>query len=650
MLFLTLRKPSEGIGAPPQILKYSSTQTLRSLESWNSSSWEKDKTIQSNPIKALYHSKHCSESITNSETKMKLLYIVYASETGTSEDAAFSFYRRIDPSSPSAIQIKVINALHLDEYSDLLSEPDQSLFLFLLSTAGDGDVPKTFKRFWNSLLKRSLPPTLLQGVSFAVFGFGDSSYEKYNACARKFHVRMSQLGAKSVVQLGLGDDQAKFGYFGSLDRFLLELTNTAQSMGFEFSLRVDPIFRSSYVIRPYSSPLLTPQGLEPDRSNTDIFRCKVIRNERLTSIDWSQNVRFIRLERENVQTSFYESGDVAVVYYKNESSLVERAVTYFLTSSLWEQEISRETPLTIMNERSAGGSYHLPSFEKISLSELFESHLEIGGIPKPSYFHLLSQNTDDVEEKEKLLEMASASGIDLYYQYCLKERRSYIDVLEDFPRVHLSLQLFLEICPKLIPRKYSIASFPSLLQSTDKSQDLSCQPNQLDLCVAVAEYITPYRRRRHGLCSTYLSQLISLQDYCSLSIEKGIVSDSRIKEAWFKQNRPLICIGPGTGIAPIRSLAVELLLSSNNGNTSSVADSTDERSICSLHIFFGCRKRDKDFLFQQDWETLQRSCGSEHPLVFKSAFSQEQLIKRYVTHLLKESSVEVWRLLQQVSG
>ncbi|KAG5374872.1 hypothetical protein IGI04_039468 [Brassica rapa subsp. trilocularis] len=43
-----------------------------------------------------------------------------------------------------------------------------------------GDSPDSFKEFWRFLLQRNLGNSWLQRVRFAVFGLGDSGYQKYN--------------------------------------------------------------------------------------------------------------------------------------------------------------------------------------------------------------------------------------------------------------------------------------------------------------------------------------------------------------------------------------------------------------------------------------------------------------------------------------
>jgi sulfite reductase alpha subunit-like flavoprotein len=43
-----------------------------------------------------------------------------------------------------------------------------------------GDPPDNMRRFWKLLLRKSLPPSILAGTAYAVFGLGDSGYVKYN--------------------------------------------------------------------------------------------------------------------------------------------------------------------------------------------------------------------------------------------------------------------------------------------------------------------------------------------------------------------------------------------------------------------------------------------------------------------------------------
>lgn len=71
---------------------------------------------------------------------------------------------------------------------------------------------------------KKLPPTYLNGVNFATFGLGDSSYPKYacvlnlgfvsmltlgrfNWAVRKLYKRLLQLGANDIYPTGEADQQ-----------------------------------------------------------------------------------------------------------------------------------------------------------------------------------------------------------------------------------------------------------------------------------------------------------------------------------------------------------------------------------------------------------------------------------------------------------
>lgn len=60
----------------------------------------------------------------------------------------------------------------------------------------------------------------------------------------------------------------------------------------------------------------------------------------------------------------------------------------------------------------------------------FGLYLDILGTPRRFFFEQLSLFASDPEESERLLEMSTVEGGDLYYNYCLREHRTYVEVLE----------------------------------------------------------------------------------------------------------------------------------------------------------------------------------------------------------------------------
>ena len=63
-------------------------------------------------------------------------------------------------------------------------------------------------------------------------------------------------------------------------------------------------------------------------------------------------------------------------------------------------------------------------------------------------------------------------------------------------------------------------------------------------------------------------------------------------------------------------------------------------------MYFGCRKKDEDFLYKEELEEYVKS-GT---LILHAAFSREQAQKVYVTHLLEKNKDELWRVIGEQNG
>eukprot|EP01051_Picozoa_sp_SAG22_P024854 SAG22_NODE_7083_length_778_cov_2.849779_1_plen_222_part_10 len=147
------------------------------------------------------------------------LLILYGSQTGTAQDVAEEAARQAERYWIDA------RALPMDAVGPA-ALPGQRLLVLIMSTTGQGETPDNMKRTYKGLLRKSLPADFLGGVSFAIFGLGDSNYEKFNAVSRRLWVRLQQLGAVPLLpEPGLGDDQAALGYDEALEPWLAKLWN-----------------------------------------------------------------------------------------------------------------------------------------------------------------------------------------------------------------------------------------------------------------------------------------------------------------------------------------------------------------------------------------------------------------------------------------
>jgi sulfite reductase (NADPH) flavoprotein alpha-component len=162
----------------------------------------------------------------------------------------------------------------------------------------------------------------------------------------------------------------------------------------------------------------------------------------------------------------------------------------------------------------------------------------------------------------------------------------------------------------LTPRLYSIASSPS------------AHGNSIHLTVALAWHKTEDGEIGFGLCSRYLADLKE-----GAEIKFFIQRNSLFKLP--EDDRDIIMIGPGTGIAPFRGFVWERTERGASGRN---------------WLFFGEQHQHSDFLYQAEWIDFVETEALHN---IDLAFSRDQDHKIYVQHRMKERANE---LLEWIDG
>jgi sulfite reductase alpha subunit-like flavoprotein len=83
--------------------------------------------------------------------------------------------------------------------------------VFLIATAGNGSFPTAAEPLWKDALSaRYQLGEELQGLQFAIFGLGDSSYPRFCWPERMLRKRLVDLGGSELLR-GEGDEQHFLG-------------------------------------------------------------------------------------------------------------------------------------------------------------------------------------------------------------------------------------------------------------------------------------------------------------------------------------------------------------------------------------------------------------------------------------------------------
>ncbi|GAA0176135.1 oxidoreductase [Lithospermum erythrorhizon] len=564
--------------------------------------------------------------------KMNKILVLYATQSGNAFDAAERIGREAERRGcPYAV-------LSVDDY-DPKSLGSEDIVIFVVSTTGQGDAPDSLKSFWRFLLQSSLRNDWLKGVNYAVFGLGDSGYQKYNFVAKKLDNRLSKLGAKAIIERGLGDDQHPSGYEGALDPWLSALWNVVYELSpslFPNGLKLDyndisfidqpkvEVVYHDVVEESYSTTKTLEMQIEWTRTMSpgkfsaktkpECF-LKMKKNSPLSRPGSGKDV--CHLEFEAVSSSIeYEVGDVIEVLPSQDPAAVDAFIKCC--------ELDPEAYITVLPRQKdhyfngqSRSAYKIP----VKLKTFVALAMDVASAsPRRYFFEVMSYFASAEHEKERLRDFVSPEGRDDLYQYNQKEGRTVLEVLEDFPSVRMPFEWLVQLVPPLKTRAFSIAS------------SNSAHPNEVHLTVSVVSWMTPYKRKRFGLCSTWLANLDPQHD--------------TLIPAWFRKgllpppppSLPLILIGPGTGCAPFRGFVEERALQGKSG------------LIAPILFFFGCRNEADDFLYRDFWYSHSQTGGvlsEEKGGGFYVAFSRDQPQKVYVQHKIREQGAKVWSLLAQ---
>ncbi|KAI9729856.1 MAG: NAPDH-dependent diflavin reductase [Cirrosporium novae-zelandiae] len=568
--------------------------------------------------------------------------IVYGSETGNSQDAADELGRITERLwfSTTISELDAANLSNLGNYT---------IVIFVISTTGQGDLPLNARKFWKSLLRKRLPPNYLQSVNFAIFGLGDSSYPKFNWAARKLHKRLVQLGAREVYPRGEADEQHPEGLDASflpwsigLRKYLLGAyplphglspRSNTEFLEPKWKLR---FLEDSNFARPVQineDRLLPPDHLLPIKGS---LTAVLTANKRITPESHYQDVRHLNLSVG--ESSNYTPGDIVTIYPKN----FPKDVDELLSDMGWTQFADRPVEFIPSGEVLDLKLYppppimHVLPYPKLTLRSLLLNYLDITAIPRRTFFSNLAHFTSDDSHKERLLEFTNPELIDELYDYTTRPRRSILEVLQEFSSVNIPFQWAASIFPLLRGRQFSIASGGALKHNVKGN-------TSIDLLVAIVKYQTVIRKIRQGVCTRYLASLPT-GSKLNITVQKGGLNITRAEA-----HRPVVLVGPGTGVAPMRSLIweryqwAEQLKLVENGNMN---NANGHEFVAKTVLFFGCRSQNADFFYHDDWAKLHDQMSLEvYP-----AFSRDQREKIYVQDKIREQSKLVYNLLFNQGG
>ena len=435
--------------------------------------------------------------------------------------------------------------------------------LLIVSTHGEGDPPAAAEELHRFLHGPRAPQ--LSKLHFAVLALGDTSYLHFCQTGKDFDQRLVELGGQRLLERVDCD----VDYHEAATRWIAAALDKIGASAPVVSVSVNDDLR----------PLTSPVALTTAITRTNPWPARVLENIQLNGRGSSKETYHIELDLAG-SGLHYAPGDALAVLPVNEDSLVEEV--------LRAARLSDTAPVTLGNESRPLATVLASRRELTVLTrDVVERY---AALTPHAELHALLADTNRLQP----------------YLY----GRDVADLLTDFPTDQLTAQVLAETLRPLPSRAYSIAS------------SLLVHPDEVHLTVGALRY-DAHGRRKHGVCSSYLADQISVGDTARVFVETNEYFKLPTDPA-----TDIIMVSAGTGVAPFRAFVEERVELGATGRN---------------WLLFGNPHFTTDFLYQAEWLRHLQKGGLAKLDV---AFSRDQAEKVYVQDRLLEHSREVFGWLE----
>jgi sulfite reductase (NADPH) flavoprotein alpha-component len=432
--------------------------------------------------------------------------------------------------------------------------------LVIVSTWGDGEPPETAISFYKEFMNSSHS---LSDLRFSVCGLGDTAYEKFCQIGKDLDARLEQLGATRVFARQDCDVDYEDAFAGWLESALSALAPAS----------------AVAVIETAATAYAT--SVEYGKKNP--FPAETVDKVVLNGEGSAKETLHFEFSLAASGLS-YEPGDALAVIPVNAPEMVRDIIQAAKLTGNEEVEVKavgRKLLADALRE-----DYDITALSRAVLTKLAEAS------NSAALRELLAEDA-----KERLKEFSSG--------------REIIDAIVEFAPNGLSADALTGIFRKLPPRLYSIASSPL------------AHADEVHLTVSAVRYDS-HGRKRNGVCSTYLADLVKTGDSVQIFVQPNknfrLPADASI---------PIIMVGPGTGIAPFRAFVEHRAALGSPGKN---------------WLFFGDQHYTYDFLYQLEW---QESLKDGTLTRLDVAFSRDQPEKIYVQHRMLQQAKDLYQWLEE---
>lgn len=535
--------------------------------------------------------------------------IFYGSQTGTAEDYA----SRLSKEGAQRFGLKTMVADMEDyDYENFDKLPEDKVAFFVMATYGEGEPTDNAVEFYQFISSDDVAfesgaaadDRPLSSLKYVVFGLGNNTYEHYNAMVRNVDAALSKLGAQRIGSPGEGDDGA-----GTMEEDFLAWKETmwsdlTEKMGLEEREAVyEPVFSvtedesrspeddSVYLGEPTQGHLQgEPKGpysphnpyVAPIAESRELFNVK------------DRNCLHMEISVAGSNLN-YQTGDHIAVWPTNAGAEVDRFLQVFGLESKRH---------TVINIKGIDVTAKVPIPTPTTYDSVVRYYMEVCAPVSRQFVATLAAFAPDEETKAEIVRLGSDK--DYFHEKITDKCFNIAQALQSItskPFTAVPFSLLIEGLNKLQARYYSISS-----SSQVQKDKISITAIVESVRVPGASHIVK------GVTTNYLFALKQKQNGDPTPDPHGLTYDItgprnkydgihvpvHVRHSNFKlpsdPSRPIIMVGPGTGVAPFRGFIQERAALAAKGE-----------NVGTTLLFFGCRKSDEDFIYKDEFKVCPTS-------------------------------------------
>ncbi|MEM9604342.1 MAG: sulfite reductase subunit alpha [Pseudomonadota bacterium] len=405
----------------------------------------------------------------------------------------------------------------------------------------------------------------LEQMHYAVLALGDTSYDDFCEAGKLIDTRFEQLGATRVAARIDCDVDFEDPANDWLEAVLPKVRDTV----------------ADDELADTASETPTPtERKKPTWTRKNPYTAQTLENHLLSGADSAKEIRHFSFSLGDSGIE-YDAGDALCVMPRNCPALVE----------------------LLLQRVNATGEEVVAGYDQ-PLAQVLQQQLEIVTPPKTLLQWLHDLGADD--ELSRVVSNGDKEALETFLW-----GRDTLDLLNLNPALSISATDLVACLRPLQHRAYSISSSPLAF------------PNEIHLTVAAVRWRNTGREHR-GVASTWLADHLQNGDSGRI-----FLSPNKSFRLPADGDRPVIMVGPGTGIAPFRAFLQARHASGAAGKN---------------WLFFGDQHRECDFIYEDE---IGEFCSNGTLTRLDLAFSRDQQEKIYVQQRMRENGKALYAWLEE---